>query len=190
MNWIAFAVVAYLLLGVELGAASGLALGASGITPSFVLPLLVFCALGAAPTHALWAGFALGLALDLLTPRPLAGDPGVARLLGPQALGYVAAAYLVLTMRGLMMRRNPLTLVFLTVVAGLLARLVSSTLLTVHAALHADIGWSAGRELLVGVASVLYSAGAAAVLAWPLQKIAFLFAFPDPMHRRGTRRSF
>ena len=47
----------------------------------------------------LWLAFFVGLAMDLIsatTRRGGGGEPGVAWLLGPQAIGYLAGIYVVL----------------------------------------------------------------------------------------------
>lgn len=191
MNWITAAVFAYVLLALERALAmEHLALPITHSSPSFLLPLLVFIALHAPAAPTLWTAVALGLATDLTAPLTVHGAPDIAdRLIvvGPCALGFLLAAYFVLTIRGVMIRRNPLTLIFLSVVAAALAQILASTLLTVRSWLDPSLDWSFWTELATRLLSALYTAAAAAALAYPLRWSTPLFGFQDP-YRRPPRR--
>lgn len=145
MNWAVFAIASWLLFGAELG--MRIALGPSWMAPSFVLPLLVFVGLFAQPVTVYWAALALGLVTDL-TNLVEAGDGG-GRLfiVGPYALGYLVAGQLVLTLRGIMIRRNPLTMGFLAIVASIVAHIVVIAFMTAHKLYGEPVVWTAGTEL-------------------------------------------
>src|SRR5207244_5051393 len=124
------------------------------------IPLGVFVAMTAPPRQALWANFALGVCIDLLW---LHEGAGVFTIVGPYALGFLLGAQLVLTLRGLMLRRNPLTLLFLSILAAAAAQLVVVAVLTFRSVLPWGGGlvWSRTLELLQRMGSALYTGAAA-----------------------------
>ncbi len=186
MNWPVVLFVTYVLLGMELALRPALGLGSSGIAPSFLIPLVVFVATHAPGMTSLWYALALGLLMDLLGPYNAADARATITVVGPNALGYVAAAYTVLTLRGVMVRSNRLTLMVLSVVAGAILAAVSAAVVGLRSVYDGDLVVSPSGVLISGLGSALYTAATAFVLAMVLTPLSVLFGFPDP-HRRRNR---
>ncbi|MFN0012703.1 MAG: hypothetical protein ACKVS8_13780 [Phycisphaerales bacterium] len=190
MNWLAFAILSYALVGAELALGEVLALGTSGVRPLLVLPLVIFVALHASPTVALWSGLLLGCTIDLLARVPLAdatAGGGTALVLGPHALGYAAAVYLTLLLRGFLIRKNPLSLVFMTLLGGGLSVVVVVALITIKNVISRTLVWSPGEQFVSRGGSVLYSAITAFVLAFLLRRLIGVLGLPDATGRRSSR---
>lgn len=178
MNWVAFAVTAWIALGLQLGLGSLLEqrFGAVAVGPAFVMPLAVFIAMGAAPAHAAWACLVLGLILDLCQSRPTSAG-GVLVVVGPEALGYILAGQFVLSMRSMMIRRNPLSLAVLTVFASILASLVVVAAFSVRAAMGDVVVWHPWRQLLGALGTAVYTGLAAIPMAFVLVRLSPWFGF-------------
>lgn len=185
MRWPVAAIVAYVLLGLELSLKDAMAVGSTHVAPSFIVPFVVFIAMSAPVVPTLWLALALGAAVDLTSPRGAAGYV----VLGPYAMGYMLAAYLVLTMRGLMFRRSPLTVVFLSVLASAIAELIVVAFLSARGAVYHDgLGWNAAAELVNRMLSSGYTALTAGFLSLILLPMAPLFGFQETGARRFARR--
>ena len=169
MNWIAFAVAAWVCLGLDRGLAPLLSPGMGRIAPSFVVPLVVFVALNAPPRAALWAALALGLATDLTSPV----EPAVAGVPvwvpGPNALGMMLAAQLVLAMRGMVLKRRLPTMIVLSVLAAAVSSVVVVAIFSVRGFAPEAAAVRPAAELLRRLGSALYTAGSAAVLGLVLE---------------------
>lgn len=180
MNWLVFAIAAWLTLGMELGLKDVLQLGPTGVAPSFAIPLAVFIALAAPARQALWACLLLGVGMDL-TARVVA-VPGV--VVGPQALGFLLMGQLVLAARGLMIRRNPLSLVLLSVLGAMVASIVAVAIYTLRGMVYGPEPFPAGEQLLVRILAALYTGVTAFVMSLVLLPTAGVFGFPHEGHRR------
>ena len=156
MNWVVFAIAAWVTLGFEFGLRDALQLGDLNIAPHFAIILLVFVTLWATQGAALTAGLLLGIALDLFYQVKL-NDGSDIVVLGPHALGCVLATYAVLNMRALMFRKNVLAIAFLSLVAAALLQVVVTALLTVRGSYDAVEFGSAASELGQRLASALYT---------------------------------
>lgn len=191
MNWTVAAVFAYVLLGLELAVSPALAFGPTGVAPSFLIPLVAFVALHAPHLPTLWFALILGAVIDLTGPLPASeGRPAVVTL-GPMALGYLAGAYVALTSRGLLVRRNPLTLIVLSVLVALVAHLVATTLLTFRSFYDPILLWSPAEQLGRRTLSALYTAATGAALTIILTPLTGLFGFQDQhTTRRIQRRAY
>lgn len=175
MSWVLFTILAWCILGLELALRDLLQIGPNGIAPSFVLPLMVFVALWAPERIAIGSAFCLGLLVDLT--GPVIVDGVTQAVVGPHALGYMLGAALVVNIRGSMMRRNPVTLMVMTIFAGIASTIV---VVLVHSLrdLYDPFAWRPSSELLVGLASSLYSAATAALLSVVLFALLPVFGFP------------
>jgi hypothetical protein len=175
LNWVVFVMLAWLALGLERGLKPLLVLQGGSLTlaPSFVMTLAVFIAMSAAPVQALWSCLGLGLMLDLLTPRSLGGTTLVT-IVGPHALAYLLGAQLVLTLRGLVIRRNPISLAFLVLAFGIVTGIASTFLIVIKRMLGSSIEGTAGTELLNQLVSSGYSAILAFFLAFALLPMSSL----------------
>jgi rod shape-determining protein MreD len=185
MNWLVYLLALWVLLGLEIGLKPSLALGPTGIAPSLVVPLVVFVAMHAPAVAALWAAAVAGLLLDLTFPVPLEGG-GEVRIPGPAALGLVLAAALVLNLRSMLIKRNPLTLAAAATVGAAVASVVVVALLTVRDLAGDPIVWRAGGELGRRLVSALATGVAGLVEALVLFPLAGAFGFTS--HHSGGRR--
>ncbi|MFM9995977.1 MAG: hypothetical protein ACKVU4_09260 [Phycisphaerales bacterium] len=193
MRWLPFAVGAWLALGLELGLAPQLAWHVRTVTiqPSFLLPLAVFVAMGAAANHAVWACLVLGLLLDLTWRWPASTLSDTLTVLGPHALGYLVAGQFVLAMRSMMIRRNPLALAALAVAASLISGVTIVAVFAIRDALGDIVVWSTWTELLGRMGASIYTGVVALVMGFVLLRLAPVFGFtlgPRGMPRRAYER--
>lgn len=179
--------VAAILLGFEQAAKGALAIGQTSFAPSVVIPLVVFVALFAPPQAALWTALLIGLVVDLAT----VWSNGVSELVvvGPAALGYVIGAYFVLTVRALLYRRNPITLMAMSVIAAALAGLVFVAIHSIRTMYMDAYTFHGLSELGSRLLASLYTGAVGLVLAFALFPMMPLFGFHDPRERRfGSRK--
>jgi hypothetical protein len=204
MNWLVFTLLAWIFMGLEVGLKDALAIGPLGIAPSFVLVLLTVVAMSARAPHALWAAFMMGVLLDLTNSIPTISGPALSTatdtitaaggggggpaitILGPYAFGCPLAAQLIISLRALMIRRNPLTVGFLSAVCGLVITVVLVAILSIRSRFD-PIVWDASQALLVHAASALYTGVVGIVVALALVPIAPLLGMPTQPQRRVGR---
>jgi len=188
VNPIAVAIVAWVFIGLDAGLRDAFALGKTGIAPSFVIAFVTFIAMYAPAPAALWSALIIGLALDLLFQVPGLGGGPALTIVGPRIIAAVVGVWLVLTLRGLMIRRNPLTLGFL---AGLVSLVWFAALAGLFALRHAISNNTAvepSRVLMEGLGSSLYTALVAALLALVLMPLAPFMGFATgPQNKFGRR---
>jgi hypothetical protein len=188
VNRFAFILLAWVLLGLELGLKSALELGDTGIAPSFVVPLGIFIALGAPPTRAVWFCIVLGVLMDLTSSAPVvAGGAGGSTIVGPWALGMALAAQLVLALRGMMIRTQPLTMGFLSALGMGVAQIVIVAILTAHNLFHGDLAWRAGAELGHRLGSAAYTGVMGFVMALVLVPMAPMVGLQLGQRTMGRR---
>jgi cell shape-determining protein MreD len=164
VSWGVFALLAWLALGLELSLRKSLSIGSAGVAPSFVCCLLTILAAQAPASRVLWAGWVLGLLIDLTFMLPMQGGDDV-RVLGPSALGYAAGAYVMLSMRAIMYKRSPFAMGFLALAGCGAAQLVVLFILSLRAWWLDDLAWSVGRELGARAGSSLYTGCVMTILA-------------------------
>lgn len=187
MNALAVTVMGYLLVAIENALRVPLALGTSGVAPHFVIVLVAFVAMHGQGPGIYWTALLLGAAIDLSSVRTSADELGVAGMLGPHALGYVMAAYAVVSVRGVMMRRSPLALPFLSMTATVLAALVSTFLLMARSMLDRELVFSMWASLGGELGSAAYTCVIAFALAPPLRWAAGLMGLEDSGAKRFGR---
>lgn len=175
MNPIVAGLLAWLLLGLQLGLAETLRLGEAGPTPDLLLVLMAFVALHAPSRVAGWTALALGGITDMTWAVPL-DDGGSASMLGPHMLGYVLASQAIVALRANLIRRNPLTLGAVTLLAGLISGAVVVAIVTFRDA-YDPLAWRAGAELLTRLGSAGYSGVAAVILAFALLPLTPVMGF-------------
>lgn len=185
MKWPPALIIGYLLLGAELGLRDGLGLSPGGAAPSLVIPFVVFIALHAPPTPALWTAILLGLSVDLTTIR----GPEALVIVGPNALGYLLGAYFVLTVRGIMLRRNPWVLVVLSILSALISGILVVAIFSFRKVYHEPIDFGSSRQLVERFFAALMTGAAALVVAALLFPIVSVFGFADPHLRRPLGRA-
>lgn len=183
----AFAITAWVFLGLEVGLRDLLRLGHTGIAPSFVMVFVAFIAMSAPARSALWAGLVLGVLSDITTRVALTTPGGSGIVLGPHAVAYLAAVQLVVAVRGVMMRRNPLTLGFLALVAALIAAVVLVAVMSLRR-LFDPLLWDATGELGARAGSAVYTGVVGTLLAFALFPMAGFLGMPSVQGRRFSRQ--
>ncbi len=188
MNWGVFAVMTWLLLGVEVGLRPALQIGTTPMAPSFLLPLGVWVALWAPKHIAASACLILGVLLDLTFEMPLADRVGTTVVLGPYALGCLLMSQAVIAARGLVIKRNPITLVVLSVVGAMIAHSVVAALLTARWLMGDPIVWEPTSQLIARAGISAYTAVTAVGVSFVLYPLHPLFAFTSSSPMRGFVR--
>ncbi len=195
MRWPVTLLFAWVLLALEPVIREALRLGHPSAAPSLVVPLVVFVALFAPVVPSLWTALLVGLMVDLTTLRGGLSSTGLPPtvVIGPHALGFALGAYLVHTVRPMMMRRNPLTVMVLSMIVAALAGVVASAILGARDMLFSG-SWSDGSEyramsdLLARLLGALYTAGTGLVIGLLLLWAHPLFHFHDSSGRRAFSR--
>jgi hypothetical protein len=187
MNWTAVGVLAYVLLGVQLALSPSLELGAQ-VIPMIVFTLVVHVALHAPARGALWMALLTGLGVDLTSPA-IVSQPGgsvtTTLILGPTALGYLAASYFVITLRPMVARNSLLAAGVITTVAGAIAHIAMVVLLSVRSTFDSAWGFDATRAMWAGFGSALYTGVAGAVLFILYRWLAPVLGTADTGRRFG-----
>jgi len=189
MNWFVFAIVAWIAFGLELAFLPILDAGSGGVHPSMIIPLMSFVVLYAPHKQALWAAIVLGIMMDLLSPLPMASG-GSAILVGPHALGYLLSAHFILAIRGALIRRNPLTLVIISIAASLIAQIVLIALLSLRNTGIAGVSplvWDGSEELFARSFSSVYTGLSALILSVGFFALAPAFGFHSSVPTRFAR---
>jgi rod shape-determining protein MreD len=186
MNWFVFAIAAWITFGLELALLPILDAGSGGVHPSMVIPLMAFAALYAPQKQALWAAIILGIIMDLLAPMPMTTG-GSAIIVGPHALGYLLAAHFILAIRGALIRRNPLTLVIISIAASMIAQVVVIAIFTIRNMGTNPLIWDASAQLVDQSFSSLYTGLSALILSVAFFALAPTFGFHSSVPTRFAR---
>ncbi|MGJ8636338.1 MAG: hypothetical protein ACSHX5_05800 [Phycisphaerales bacterium] len=186
MNWFVLLFVAWIGFGLETALLPVFDAGASGVHPSVVLPLLVFVALYAPRKHALWCAVVLGISMDLLTPITH-NNGGPVTLIGPYVLGNLLAAQFIFSVRGMVIRRNPLTIAVLSLLASLIAEILVVAIITLRALAGDKIAWDAGDALMDHSLSSLYTSVGALFLSFIFFALTPAFGFHTTVPTRYAR---
>lgn len=167
------ALLGWLALGLETALKQDVrfSVGALSAAPSYVVPLAVFIAICATPSQTLWVCLLLGLGLDLTSPHAL-GPADQITVAGPHAIGLLLAGQFVLVTRGLVIRRNPLTVVVLSIPAALLMHIVVVAFFTLRQFYTPLPDWSATAQLGARLFSSILTGGSALVLSILLMPLA------------------
>lgn len=187
MNWLVFMVAAWAVLGVQWGFVHALQLGQSQIAPYLPLILVAWVAMWAAPAHAIGGALVIGMLYDIYAHLPT-NTGGTMVVLGPNALGCVLGAFLVLTLRGVMLRKNLITIMLLAGLSALLCQILVTTLLSIRAAIDNAASGAGAEAVLFGSplgqlgirsASAVYTGLVAAAVGPLLDVLRPLFSFPQ-----------
>ncbi|RMH13760.1 MAG: hypothetical protein D6698_13585 [Gammaproteobacteria bacterium] len=120
MNWLAFSILAYLCLLMQVGLTPLLGIpDPTGAMPNFLLVYAVYIGMNAPPRLVGWSMLLIGVLANLL-PGPLPEGP----ILGPEALGYLFGAFAVLQLRGLVFRESVISLAMMVLFVGIFVELV------------------------------------------------------------------
>lgn len=175
MSGAALAIMAWIFMGLELGLKDALAMGHSHVAPSFMFCLVTFIAMFTSSPRPVWCALGLGLLMDLTFRIPLRDGMGVGIIPGPHALAYVLAVQLITALRGLVIKRNPLTVGFLSFMGAIVAQIVLVGILSIRMmwgdaifALEA----APSRELLARLASAAYTGVLGCVISLVLFPLA------------------
>jgi len=190
MKWSIFAVA--LLAALVLEVSLRQLLHFRGMSPSIMACLIVFVSLFATRAAALWACWSAGMLMDIVSPVAWS-DQGTFVLLGPNALGYTLAGFMVLQIRAMVFRRRALTVGALTAASIVLASLFVIGLSIVRSwytepTLSAYLTHStAVGELGHRLGIALYSGMVALPIGWLLQATVPVWGFEVVGPRRGWR---
>jgi rod shape-determining protein MreD len=124
MRWLVYILLAYLVLGVQIGAGPFLWVG--GAQPNLILLVVIFISLNAPPPPALMGSLLLGLMQDLTTQQPL----------GLFALAYGLVALMLVRVQENINRDHALTHFAATLAGGIL----TATVLAFHIWLRPGVG--------------------------------------------------
>lgn len=185
MNWLAFAIAAWVACGFEYGLRDAFRLGETPVAPSFLLILAVFVCLWASPGAVLSACLIIGMLMDFIFLQQIQGTEQWLTILGPHALGLLLGGYAVLNMRALMFRRNALALAFLCIVAGALMHILAWALLYLRGVWGDPVFGGVAGELGYRLAGAVYTGVMALVIGLILGLVRPVFGFPA-----DTKRGF
>jgi cell shape-determining protein MreD len=188
MNTLLVGLLGWLCLGFETGLKPTLAIRLGGVeaAPSFVVPLAVIVALCAPAGQALWACLVLGLFMDLTAPHALSTTENIT-ILGPYAIGFLLAGQFVVAIRGLVIRRHPLTAAILSVLAAGLMQIVATALLTAHHFLD-PLVWSPSAELWSRLLAALATGVTGLLVSIVVLPMAPLLGYQAGVHRGAFMR--
>ncbi len=108
MRWLAYFILAYVILGFQIGLGAHVQYRGAG--PNLVLLAVIFISLNAPRDEAMLGSFLLGAMQDLVTVQPM----------GLYAFSYGLVAMLVSAVGQLAYREHPLTQLFMTLVGGMI----------------------------------------------------------------------
>lgn len=185
MSWIVFLIMTWISFGLELGFRDALRLSPGEIAPSFVVPIMVYVALSAPPKQAVWSALLLGVLIDLTWIVPRTDAAATATVLGPHAIGMIVSAQFILAVRGMVIRRHPLTLVVLSIAAAAVTETIVVAFFTLREVYGDPIAFNPTGELITRLGSALYTGATAFAWAIVLRPVDALFRF---QHERGGRR--
>ncbi len=179
MNWLLFTPLAIVLIVLD---ASFMPVFRIGETwPQWTPGLVVFIAMWAPRSTVLWAAFLAGLFRDLSRPE-VASNLDSIRVLGPDALGWLFGASLVLSVRRSLLRRHPAAVGAATFAFLVLATLAWGAIWAIRGMLPESLEpWPPGGAMsAVGrrIVADAYSGLAAIPLAWMLAKLRPWWGFP------------
>ena len=155
---------------------SPLALGEANTAPALLLILMVFVAMSAPILPVLYTALGLGLLSDLQLHHAVGGTNPA--LLGPHVVGFLAGAYLIAQLRGLVIREGIGALAAGTFGAGMTVAILATFWLTLRKLIHADIGTFNALHHLGGLTvEVVYASIVAVPLGWLLHRFRGPFGF-------------
>ncbi len=180
MNWLTFTILAYLSYALQLLVSARWP--TPGHEPMLLLILLVFIALQAPAIAVGWSALLLGLLVDIMLQQHETG------LIGPWALGFLAAGYALVQLRNLLFRDSMFTIAIMTLVAGVFALLVATTLHAMRQNItllgnEPVANFKAADQLVHGFIVLLYSAVVAIPAGYLLLRSRPLWGFSQ----RGMR---
>src|SRR3954471_22508092 len=129
MRWPVYLILAYVAIGIQVGAGEFMRFGgAGGARPDLVLLAVIFVSINAPRDAALLGAFGIGIVQDLVTLGPL----------GVYALAYSLVGMFTVSTQELVYRAHPVTHISLGLIGGLL----SGAVVVIH-------GWIKGPSVSV-----------------------------------------
>lgn len=180
MNWLTFAILAY--LGFALQVVLKPIWPMQGHEPLVLLILLVYIGLQAPAMAVAWSAIILGLLADIMPYQEV--EIGI---IGPWAIGFLAAGYAMVQLRNLLFRDSMFTIGIMTLIAGIFALLVATMLQAFRGVpLFGNEpveGFRAAEQLYRGFFTLLNTAVFAIPVGYGLLKMRPLWGFSG----RGSR---
>jgi len=165
-------------------------IGPTAVAPNFVFPLAVMVALSAPAHVTLWACLTLGMFTDLTNTVELANGSPHITVIGPYALGYMLAGQLILTMRGLMIRRNILTVAFLSMAGMVVCNIVVVAIFAIRGTYETGLVFEPTKQLIARLGRSVYTGLLALPLAMLLLPLAHPLGLAIAQQRRFARRTY
>lgn len=192
MRWPIFLIVAFVTIVIDTSFIGVLQLQTlRGIAPSLSIALVVFICLFASRLSALAGAFLLGVMMDFSSPLSMSGGLGTVSLLGPHALGFLFAGYLIVQMRTMVFRQRSITIGALSTIAWIAAALVAITIFLFRSWYGDGVNYptsgGAVRELLRQIGIGIYSGLLAIPVGWALLATIPAWGF-QAYHARRTIR--
>jgi rod shape-determining protein MreD len=188
MRWGVFVIALAIFLVMDQSFLQVLALGS--VFPGVCGTLVVYVAMFSPRSTSLWAAFICGLMLDLGSPDLLTTGQSI-HVIGPYALGFTLGAYLVVLLRSIMVRRNPLTIAMLLIPCLLASSVVYLAIWSLRGFYTETVlpwgGVSLGIEMGRILGWILYSSVLAIPVGW-LLLLSWEFWKFDPQAMRIARR--
>jgi rod shape-determining protein MreD len=170
MRWLTYFILAYVMLGLQLGLGAHVQYRGGG--PNLVLLVVVFISLNAPRDEALLGSFLLGAMQDLVTLEPM----------GLYALSYGLIAILISSVGQLAYREHPLTHFFMTLIGGM----ITAVILLIHGWVHPlgparhdgdTVIRAVHQSPRLLVVSVIYTALLSPIVLGVLQRFQGVFSF-------------
>ncbi|TVQ52447.1 MAG: hypothetical protein EA377_10245 [Phycisphaerales bacterium] len=190
MRWLVFGIIAFMLLVLDTSFVT--VMQVRNVAPMLSIVLLVYVCLFASRLSALTACLTLGLAMDLATPPLSMQGEGTLTLIGPHAIGFLFAGYLILQVRTMVFRQRVITISVLTFVATLAAAVVMTAIYVVRSWYGDGVNYptqpSAMWSFLRWGGVAIYSALIALPLGWMLLSTTPIWHFSaGHAHRTNWR---
>ena len=179
MNWLTFAILTY--FGFALQVLLMPVWPMQGHEPMVLLILLVFIGLQAPSMAVAWSALVLGVLTDIILQEHSVG------IIGPWAIGFLAAGYAMVQLRNLLFRDSMFTVGIMTLIAGIFALLVATMLQAFRGVPMLGNepveGFKAAEQLYLGFFTLLNTAVVAIPVGYALLRMRPLWGFSG----RGSR---
>jgi cell shape-determining protein MreD len=189
MNAIVVIIAAILALAFDSSFAEIFTLRSTGsITPQAMPCLVVFIALFAPETTALFVAIMLGILVDL---SPGHGQLGLgAHLIGPNTLGFMITTLLILKVRNIVFRRRIITIACFVAGGVIVTAAVQAFVLITRGFMPWNAAATGGgvAELAKLFGTAIYSGLLAVPIGWCFLSTIGLWKFHSPNGRRATWR--
>lgn len=188
MKWIIFVPVLLVALVLDVSFMGALEIG--GVSPRLVVVVTAFVAMHAESGSVTWAALLAGVLMDLSDPS-MTGPRAPLYLIGSHTLGFFFGAQAVLSVRGIVVRRNPISVGAMSLVLGIAAGLFWTAWWTMRSWYpNSQPPWGDGSALMQLGRQLLQALTSGVVgvpIGWILLKSAPAWGFPSVLTRARTR---